>query len=93
MHSFDFEEHTLTFSVPKHIMNTKSFGNVPGGVEVDLAAITKDASLGIKVAQNSTSTQHAKGSICPFFKHGEKCFSEMTTLKCYDKPCVNSREN
>ena len=37
--------------------------------------------------------QHAKGSICPFFKHGEKCFSEMTTLKCYDKPCVNSREN
>ena len=51
MHSFDFEECTLTFSVPVGIMKSRGFANVPGGVEVDLAAITKDASLGIVEAQ------------------------------------------
>ena len=45
MHSFDFEECTLTFSVPESIMSTRGFGYVPGGVEVDLFAITKDATL------------------------------------------------
>ena len=48
MHSFDFEECTLTFSVPKDIMHSQSFGNVPGGVEVDLGVITGNAALGSK---------------------------------------------
>lgn len=63
MHSFDFEECTLTFSVPVGIMNSRGFANVPGGVEVDLAAITKDASLGIKEAASSTSTNKIKAEI------------------------------
>jgi hypothetical protein len=45
MHSVDFEECALTFSVPKEIMHTRSFGNVPEGVEVDIGAITGDAAL------------------------------------------------
>jgi hypothetical protein len=46
-----------------------------------------------QVESPATDVQQPKGSICPFFKHGEKCFSEMTTLKCFDKPCVNQRAN
>jgi predicted RNA-binding Zn-ribbon protein involved in translation (DUF1610 family) len=70
MHSFDFEECTLTFSVPKEIMHSRSFGNVPGGVEVDLGAITKDATLGIKVLPATDAQQSKAGSedstqICP----------------------------
>ncbi len=62
MHSFDFGECTLTFSVPKEIMHSNSFGNVPGGVEVDLVAITKNAALGIKELA-ATDSQQLKESI------------------------------
>ena len=55
MHSFDFGECTLTFSVPKEIMHSNSFGNVPGGVEVDLVAITRNAALEAKPEQHTTT--------------------------------------
>jgi hypothetical protein len=48
MHSFDFEECTLTFSVPKDIMHSQTFSFVLDGVEVDLGIITGNAALGIK---------------------------------------------
>jgi hypothetical protein len=62
MHSFDFEECTLTFSVPKEIMDSNGFGNVPGGVEVDLVAITKNAALDT-AEQNRNSLQQLKAEI------------------------------
>jgi hypothetical protein len=62
MHSFDFEECTLTFSVPKEIMDSNGFGNVPGGVEVDLVATTKNAALGT-AEQNRNSLQQLKAEI------------------------------
>jgi hypothetical protein len=58
MHSFDFEECTLTFSVPKEIMHSNGFGNVPCGVEVDLVAITGNAALGSVEAKPE---QHTTG--------------------------------
>lgn len=58
LHSFDFEECTLTFSIPKEIMHCQMFGNVPGGVEVDLGAITGNSDLGIKeLAEQTTNKQ------------------------------------
>jgi hypothetical protein len=63
MHSFDFGECTLTFSVPKEIMHSNSFGNVPGGVEVDLVAITKNAALGIKELAATDTQQPQPESI------------------------------
>lgn len=45
LNSFDFEKCELTFHVPKEIMRNNSFGNVQGGVEVDMVAITKNAAL------------------------------------------------
>jgi len=63
MHSFDFGECTLTFSVPKEIMHSNSFGNVPGGVEVDLVAITKNAALGIKELA-ATDAQQPQPAMC-----------------------------
>jgi len=62
MDSFDFEKCTLTFSVPKEIMRSRSFGNVPGGVEVDLGIITKDATLGVGKAAE-TPDNKAKDAI------------------------------
>lgn len=68
MHSFDFGECTLTFSVPKEIMHSNSFGNVPGGVEVDLVAITKNAALGIKELA-ATDRQQLKEAIALVRQH------------------------
>jgi hypothetical protein len=61
MHSFDFGECLLTFRVPQDVMWNNRFGNVPDGVEVDMAAITDNAALGIKelAATDSQHTQHA----------------------------------
>ena len=59
MHSFDFGECTLTFSVPKEIVDSNSFGNVPGGVEVDLVAITRNAALGTVEAKPEQPTTAA----------------------------------
>lgn len=63
MHSFDFGECTLTFSVPKEIMHSNRFGNVSGGVEVDLVAITKNAALGIKELA-ATDAQQPQPAMC-----------------------------
>ena len=63
MHSFDFEECTLTFSVPKEVMHSNGFGNVPGGVEVDLVAITKNAALGA-VETKPEQTHNSKSMPC-----------------------------
>jgi hypothetical protein len=82
MHSFDFEECTLTFSVPKEIMHGNSFGNVPGGVEVDLVAITKNAALGIKELAATDAQQAIAGA-----KDAPKCLycgSENIIIECGD---------
>ena len=58
MQSFDFEECTLTFRVPKEIMHSRSFGNVPGGVEVDIGAITGDAALILNLQRGIMKYDH-----------------------------------
>ena len=53
MHSFDFSENTLTFSIPAAIMESHAWGNVPDGVDVDLSKVTNDAALGINGTTDS----------------------------------------
>lgn len=61
LHSFDFEECTLTFSIPKDIMHSNRFGNVPEGVEVDLAAITQNSEHGIEKPESGRVIQTRLG--------------------------------
>jgi hypothetical protein len=68
MHSFDFKKCTLTFSVPKEVMYGNSFGNVPGGVDVDLVAITRNAALG--TVENSSPHN---GTLVPCPTCGAAC--------------------
>ena len=81
--SFDFEECTLSFSVPKEIMHSRSFGNVPGGVEVDLGAITNDATLGIKELPNTAANTGSPKLVEPLqrvfslLKQGEYLIAEI----------------
>lgn len=62
LHSFDFEEETVTFRVPKNVLLSNSFGAVPEGVDVDLAPVTGNAALGIKVLP-TTDAQQLKAAI------------------------------
>lgn len=72
MYSFDFEECTLTFRVPKEIMHSRSFGNVPGGVEVDLDAITGDAALNTAESANTSHNKPSAKEIGAKGKYGRR---------------------
>jgi len=94
MFAFDFEKCTLEFSVPKEIMHTRSFGNVPGGVEVDMVAITGDATLGtmegVQKQSGETPVQQQQGrKFCPIWsamKMGKMCGAGHPT-DCAEGPC------
>jgi hypothetical protein len=88
MHSFDFEECTLTFSVPKNIMHSNSFGNVSEGVEVDLVAITRNAAL--KTVEAGQPAHNISVMPCPAFVKGEHC-TVLRVAMCPDAPCDLSR--
>jgi hypothetical protein len=87
MHSFDFEECTLTFSVPKEIMHGNSFGNVPGGVKVDLVAITNNAALGAVEAKPEQHTTRAitppEQRDCDTCANDGECYVTMLQCKGY----------
>lgn len=73
LHSFDFEEETLTFRVPKNVLLSNSFGAIPEGVEVDLAPVTGNTALGIKVLP-TTDTQQLKDEIADMANQLEVCY-------------------
>jgi hypothetical protein len=80
MFALDFEKCTLEFSVPKEIMHTRSFGNVPGGVEVDMVAITGDATLG-----SSEGVQ--KQSAAPCNIQSDETLPLCDEVEC-NEPCI-----
>lgn len=75
LHSFDFGENLLTFSVPMEIMHTNRWGNVPGGVEVDVGAITGNAALGIKELA-ATDSQQLQAKIAARVEVAIRCLED-----------------
>jgi hypothetical protein len=87
MHSFDFEECTLTFSVPKDIMHNNSFGNVRGGVEIDLVAITGNAALKTVEAGQPAHNSRARDEICPSCGSRAVVIKHTPSFQCTNVNC------